>query len=156
MKKQSLTLSVVQWRRLTQEGVYIPVRIQLNGSSMQPLIRRERDYVTIHPIHRPLKRGDIVLFADNTGRYVVHRVWKLDEHSVITLGDNCECPDVPLEHSQVWGLVVKLERGSHVIRLDTPGARTCGRLWMSILPLRRLCRRSLRMAKRIYRKLKGK
>ena len=159
MNKQAVrncALSVVEWRKLTQEGLSIPVRIQLNGYSMQPLVRRLRDHVTIIPLKRPLKRGDVVLFADDLGRYVVHRVWKLDETCVTTLGDHCYQPDPPLEYSRVWGLVTKLERGSRVISLDCSGARAWGRFWMSLLPLRRMYDRCRSFAKQIYRKLKGR
>lgn len=149
-------LSVEQWRVLTQEGMNIPVRIRLAGNSMWPLIRIDRDHVTVVPLRRPLQRGDIVLFADDAGRYVVHRVWKLDEDCVITLGDHCVVPDAPLRHDQVWGLVTKLERGSHVIDLDTPAARLYGRFWMGTLPLRRVYDLALNFARRIYRKLKGR
>ena len=149
-------LSVEQWRELTREGVCIPVRFQLSGNSMWPLIRIRRDYVTVLPLNRPLKRGDVVLFADQIGRYVVHRVWKLDETCVTTLGDHCYQPDPPLEYSRVWGIVTKLERGSRVISLDCSGARAWGRFWMSLLPLRRMYDRCRSFAKQIYHKLKGR
>ena len=149
-------LSVEQWRNLTGEGLYIPVRIRLAGNSMWPLIRINRDHVTVLPLKRPLERGDIVLFSDDLGRYVVHRVWKLDENCVITLGDHCVLPDAPLRHDQVWGLVTKLERGRRVISLDTSAARLYGRFWMGTLPLRRVYDLTLNIARRIYRKLKGR
>ena len=150
------TLSVAQWRELTLEGLYIPVRIQLNGHSMRPLVRKQRDFVTIHPLKRPLQRGDVVLFADNIGRYVVHRVWKLEPSHVITMGDHCEAPDLPLEYDQIWGLVTKLERGRLEISLDCPAARFYGALWMGILPLRRRYYHIRAFAGRIYHKLKGR
>lgn len=159
MEKQPVKireLTVAQWRLLTQEGAWIPVRIQLNGSSMQPLIRRMQDYVTVQPLNRPLKTGDIVLFADDAGRYVVHRVWKLEPDRVITLGDNCPHPDSPLRYDQIWGLVTKLERGRIRVDLDSGASRLYGRIWMRLCPIRRLYRRLRALAGRIYRRRKGR
>ena len=159
MKKQPLVsrgLTVAQWRQITLEGAWIPVRIQLNGYSMQPLVRRLRDYVTVQPLRRPLKVGDIVLFADDMGRYVVHRVWKLQPDWVITLGDNCKAPDRPLRYDQIWGLVTRLERGILTINLDNGVSRLLGRAWMGMLPVRLLYHNIRAQAGRIYRKMKGR
>ena len=159
MNKQAVrncALSVVEWRKLTQEGLSIPVRIQLNGYSMQPLVRRLKDHVTIIPLKRPLKRGDVVLFADDLGRYVVHRVWKLEENRVITLGDNCKYPDAPLRYDQIWGLVTKVERGSRAIDLNSAAAKAYGHLWMALYPMRTTYYKTRAFGGRIYRKLKGR
>lgn len=147
-------MSVNEWRALTLEGMCIPVRIQLNGHSMRPLIRRMRDFVTIMPVTRPLKRGDVVLFADDAGRYVVHRVWKLGRDGVITLGDNCRAPDAPLRYDQIWGLVTKLERGRITLSLDRAKARLFGRLWMRLFPVRRMYWMLRAFAGRCYRKIR--
>ena len=159
MEKQPLKiqgLTVIQWRQLTREGAWIPVRIQLNGCSMQPLIRKLRDHVTVHPLKRPLKRGDIVLFADDTGRYVVHRVWKLESDRVITLGDNCKQPDSPLTYDQIWGLITRLERGQIQINLDSGVSRLFGRAWMGLFPFRQLYYKTRAWAGCVYRKMKGR
>lgn len=130
-----MTLSVEAWHTLGED---IPVRIRLQGDSMRPLIRRDRDTVTIRPVHRPLRRGDIVLLADDRGRYVVHRVRKVTKAGVITQGDHCLRPDAPLEYSRVWGLVTRVDRGSRSIPVDNAAARLLGRLWLTLLPLRRI------------------
>lgn len=125
-----------QWRHLALDGNDIPIRIHLDGDSMRPLIRRQRDMVTIIPLRRALRRGDIVLFADDAGRYVVHRVWKLGKAQVTTLGDHCMRPDPPLRRDQVWGLVIRVERGGRMLRVDQPMMRLLGRIWMALLPVR--------------------
>ena len=154
--QRSMGLTVEQWRQLTLEGAWIPVRIQLNGSSMQPLIRKLRDYVTVEPVKRKLKLGDVVLFADDAGRYVVHRVWKLEADRVITLGDNCRNPALPLAYGQIWGLVTKLERGSIRVNLDSGASRLLGRVWMGLFPIRCLFYNIRACAGRIYRTMKGR
>lgn len=129
-------LSVEAWHHLAGEGANIPVKMQLDGDSMSPLIRRRRDVVTIVPLRRPPKAGDIVLFADHRGRYVVHRVWKVQNGKVVTLGDHCTRSDPPLEDSQIWGLVTSVSRDGNVFRLDNAPSRLLGRIWMTLLPVR--------------------
>ena len=97
------SLSIQEWHQMAMEGKAPPVRIQLNGYSMFPLVRKGMDYVTIIPLDRELILGDIVLFFEpDTGRYVVHRVWEVREGQVLTWGDHCEVPDRwnPLE--MIW------------------------------------------------------
>lgn len=134
---QKRTLSVEGWHTLSREGTDIPIQICLAGESMRPLIRKGKDPVTILPLRRPPKRGDVVLFADSRGRYVVHRVWKVGQGIVITLGDHCDAPDAPLTQEQIWGLVTEVRRKGRRIPLDNAVGRLLGRLWMDLLPLRR-------------------
>lgn len=56
-------MSVKQWHQLCSEGAELQVRIPVNGVSMQPLIRKNRDIVTLLPLRRVPERGDIVLLS---------------------------------------------------------------------------------------------
>lgn len=115
------SLSVSEWHRLSLEGTMLPVRTLVDGRSMEPLIRYNRDYVTIIPLHESLAEGDIVLFSDPfQKRYVVHRVWTLENERVLTWGDNCDRPDAWMTVNDIWGKVILIERGKNRI---TPNAR---------------------------------
>lgn len=133
-------LSIAQWRALAENGTVIPMRIPLEGDSMRPLIRRGCDPVTIAPLSRALKRGDVVLFENPPGRYVVHRVRRLKDGRVQTLGDNCWNPDPWMDEKQVLGQALQAERNGRRIPLDNRAARAFGRLWMMLLPVRNRCR----------------
>lgn len=154
MTQEALTRAIPMetWCELAKEGSAPPVTICLEGDSMRPLIRRGKDPVTIIPLARPLEKGDVVLFRLGE-RYIVHRVWKLEDGRVRTFGDNCWNPDPWIPENQVLGLVVKYSRNGKVHRLDTPQARAWGRAWMAIHPIR-LCYKRLRaLAGRCYRKI---
>ena len=150
-EKRSVTIA--EWYALAQQGVVLPMRVPLDGDSMRPLIRRGRDIVSIVPLKRPLKRGDVVLFEFPHGRYVVHRVYRMKENRVRTLGDNCWNPDPWMPETSVLGLVLQAERDGKVIRLDTRFSRCLGRIWAAGLPLRRFYWKSKAFAGRILRKL---
>lgn len=149
---QIRSIPMETWCELAREGAAPPVTIRLEGDSMRPLIRRGLDPVTIVPMNRPLQKGDVVLFRLGE-RYIVHRVWKIQDGSVRTFGDNCWNPDPWIPENQVLGLVIRYVRSSRTYRLDTPGARAWGRMWMTIHPVR-LCYKKLRaLAGRCYRKV---
>lgn len=149
------SVNIRTWHQLGLEGNMLPVTIGLEGDSMRPLIRRRRDRVTILPLMRELKVGDVVLFCGGTERYVVHRVQKLRENQVRTLGDNCLSPDPWMPLEQVWGLVVRMERDGHTYRLDGRWARAWGRAWMALHPVRMIYRKGRRLAARCVKKILG-
>lgn len=149
-------ISIEQWRRLVADGAELAVHIPLNGVSMQPLVRRLRDRVTIIPIRRPLRKGDIVLFQRADGVYVVHRLIAIGEQTVQTLGDNCPSPDSPIPVSSVLGIVTYVQRGKRRLHVDSSAWRLAGRIWSAIRPIRKglhICRRA---AKRVGRKMLGR
>lgn len=148
------SLDIRLWHELGLTGNPIPVTIPLEGDSMCPLIRRGRDRVTIVPLNRPLKIGDIVLFHSGGERYVVHRVWKMKDAMVQTLGDNCWNPDAWMPLESVWGLVVRMERDGRKYVLDARWSRVFGRIWMGIYPMRMCYRRLRQLGGRILRRLR--
>lgn len=124
------TLSISEWHQLAQNGNAPPVRIQLNGVSMFPLIRNQRDYVTVISLDKPLVIGDIVLLSEpGTGRYVMHRVWDLKDGSVLTWGDNCDGPDGWFPLDAIWGKVILIERGKKRITPDVSKGIRWARFW---------------------------
>ena len=127
MKK---TLSVTEWHQMALDGTAPPMRIQLNGGSMAPLIRMNRDYVTIIPLEGNLEVGDIILFSDlENERYVVHRVWEIRDDIVLTWGDNCVGPDRRMHIDAVWGKAVLIERGRRKIHPDPKKGIRWARFW---------------------------
>lgn len=150
---QTRSISMEVWCALAREGSAPPVTICLEGESMRPLIRRGRDPVTIVPLSRPLKKGDVVLFTLGDGRYIVHRVWKLKPGLVQTLGDNCVNPEPWFPAEQVLGQVIRFVRGGRAYRLDTSSARVWGWIWMGLFPIRKCYKRFRALAGRCYRKL---
>ena len=113
------SLSIPEWHQMAMEGKAPPVRILLNGGSMFPLIRWNKDYVTIVALDRTLVPGDIVLVSEpGIGRYVMHRVWEVRDGQVLTWGDNCAKPDNWVPINAVWGRTVLIERGKREIHPD--------------------------------------
>ncbi len=147
------TLTIEQWHNIAMSGAAPDMTIPLQGESMTPLIRRNLDLVTIVPLTRPLKKGDVVLFEYPKGRYVVHRVYRLKDGQVQTLGDHCRYPEPWLPLSSVWGLAAHFRRDGKTISLDCSAARAYGRWRMATLPIRKVYWSARSLAGRTLRKL---
>lgn len=117
--EKTLNSAVAEWLDLVRGGMSIPVRLTLDGVSMEPLIRKNTDIVTITPLERKVRRGDIVLFLDTLDRYCIHRVIRWKKGKIITRGDNCMGADFASEPDRMIGLVVSVTRDGRRIFLDT-------------------------------------
>ncbi len=136
------TLSIPDWHQIAREGNAPPARITLSGYSMNPLIRGYRDYVTVKPIEGEIETGDIILFCESdTNRYVIHRVWNLEEDKVLTWGDNCLKPDGWIMREDVWGKVVLIERGKLVIHPEPKKGVRWATFWHRVGRIYRFGRR---------------
>jgi len=62
------------------------VRMTVTGSSMLPFIHNG-DVVDLHPVSSLPKRGDVVLAKCRQGRYVLHRVIRLEGNMFFLRGD---------------------------------------------------------------------
>ncbi len=134
------SLSIPDWVRLAEEGAAPPARILLNGSSMFPLVRYQKDYVTIVQLTDAPAAGDIVLFSQND-KYIVHRVWEVREGKILTWGDNCPGPDGWNPPEAILGKVVLIERGSRKIRPDPVKGIKWAKFWHQAGKPYRLCKR---------------
>ena len=123
-------LGIEKWRELGENGTPIPIRIPVHGFSMMPLIRPEKDMITIMPLVRAPMVGDIVMFRRSDGKYIVHRVYKTFTDGIQTWGDNCLVADAPRKRKDVFGLIVSVERNEKIYRLDTDKQRAYGIKWM--------------------------
>ena len=135
-------LSIPEWHQYTLEDDAPPMRIRLQGSSMFPLIRSGRDYVTVVPPGGKFVPGEIVLLADpERKRYVMHRVWEVRDDRLLTWGDNCPGPDGWFPLSSVWGKAALIERGSRQIRPDPEKGMRWAAFWHRAGKAYRLLRR---------------
>ena len=138
MKQQ---ISIPQWHAMAQTGCIIPMRIPIHGNSMYPLVRMDRDLVTVVPLEEMPRAGDIVLFADPIcDRYVLHRVWRAEGDRVLTWGDNCEKPDGWMPRDAIWGKAISIERGKRSITPDPKKGLCLARIWHRAGKTYRWCR----------------
>lgn len=144
------SVSVEEWCALALTGEVMPIKIQLNGKSMEPLIRIRKDFVTVVPLKREPVKGDIVIFRDRLNRYCAHRVKKVEAERILTIGDNCYEYDPWTARSDIAGLLVLLERNGKKYNLDSDLFRLYGKIRMALLPFRRFNRKAFLKLWSIY------
>ncbi len=134
------SLTVEKWidisTNLLKDGYKVKVHFTVNGDSMFPLIRKGIDVVTLLPVFRTLKVGDIVLFKARRlgGDYVLHRIIEISGSTVLTRGDNCLRPDEWLNQYDILGIAVSIQRGSRKINCEAGVYRGLLFIWVLILP----------------------
>ena len=153
--KKTLSLSVEEWHELSLGGADVSVSFFLSGESMRPLIRKSKDKVTVVPVYRSLKKGDIVLFKRSDGAYVVHRINKINNSTVVTIGDNCVDFDKPVSVADIWGIVTAAERSGKIIKTDSAAFRIFGIFIMGTRPIRYFYRKAKKLGAVVLKRLRG-
>ncbi len=63
-------------------------KLPITGTSMNPLLYQNRDFVIIKKPQLPLSAGDVPLYRRTDGSFVLHRVVGANEKGYIMCGDN--------------------------------------------------------------------
>ena len=132
---------------LARDGVLV---YKTRGRSMEPMLRQERDIVTIRTPASRLNKYDVALYR-NGERYVLHRVVGVRDDHYLIRGDNTYVLET-VPDSAVIGVLTGFQRKGRQIQREDRGYRLYVRLWHFIYPLRLLLFRTRRMAGRIARK----
>lgn len=98
------------------------IRFRVKGASMKPLIR-DGDVVSVAPLEQTrLHIGDVVLFTVGNGRALLHRVIKIrsgiGEEEILIQGDRSTNPDGYIKKSDIFGILILVERGELRIPAD--------------------------------------
>lgn len=145
------------WEAMAAEGLDIAIDVPILGSSMQPLLRPKGDSVKIMPLRRDLMIGDIIVFRRDDGKLIMHRIFKLTDTHIQTIGDNCEKPDREIPYDAVFGLVTHVQRGKRTIYVDNNRWRFIGRVLTRTRPVRLFLFKHVKQPLwRIYKKLQKK
>lgn len=107
------------------------VTIRYHGPSMRPTLQ-PGDLLTVEAECKDLSLGDIIVFRDDAGQTIVHRVVALDQTGVRTRGDNNSEPDTgTVAIEQLLGRVTAITRGRRTILLQ--GGFLSGRTYRGML-----------------------
>lgn len=134
----------MQFSQMSMEDLMPLLREQLNGgtarlgitgTSMRPMLRNGKDSVLLRSAQAP-KKGDILLYHRQNGRYVLHRIVSIEENTYLCCGDN-QWRKEKVTPEQIDALVCGYYRDEKKRNLDS----FCYRFYVNLLPLRRLyCR----------------
>ena len=120
-------------RVLDLEGVVV---YRVEGVSMRPMLRMDRDIVVIRKPNGRLQKYDVALYRRQTGNYVLHRVVRVLEDGYIIRGDNCFRDETDITDAQIVGVLTQFQRRGKQISVTAPFYRLYARLWVASYPLR--------------------
>lgn len=139
-------------RELLASGASFPIRV--TGNSMVPFLHHGKETVTVAPVTRPLRKGDIVFYTRGTKNTVhaegkpgegpavesepiliLHRVYRLTDYGFIALGD-AQMKKEPVSTSQVLGVVTEVRKSGKCYSEDRIFHRFLVTLWRWLYPLR--------------------
>ena len=93
-------------------------KIQITGTSMNPLLYEKRDFVLIKKPSFPLGIGDIPLYRRKSGAFVLHRIVGKDEAGYIMCGDNQFILEHGITDNDIIGVVCEMNIDGKKIRVD--------------------------------------
>ena len=130
--------------------------LYVTGNSMLPMLHHRKDTVGLMPVETPLRKGDLILYRRDSGKYVLHRIVRVREKGhFICSGDNQWEPETVFER-QVIAVVTDFVRNGKPYTNRHTGYRFYVWTWIAIFPLRRpilwLRRKTGAVLRRIRRK----
>lgn len=129
------------------------VRFTPKGVSMLPMLRNNQDVVLLEEKKGKLKKYDLPLYQRQSGKYVLHRVVGLsDDGTYVMCGDNQVIREYGITDESIVGIVSEFERKGKKYSCDHKGYMIYCRVWVALLPIRKVCR----LLRRILGKVKGK
>ena len=130
-----------------------PVAAFTSGVSMQPLLYENKTHVLIEPLSRPLKVGELPIFLRPDGKYVIHRVIKVEDDFYFTRGDSCiGLEKVPKDW--MLGVVTEIYRNKKYIKVTDKKYRIYVWVWQVAAPARIFFFRIRAMVRALYRRMK--
>lgn len=111
-------------------------QLAITGTSMNPMLRENRDFVTVRKPQTPLKKGDIILYKRSNGKYVLHRIVKVTENGYNCCGDN-QWKREPVGNNQILAVVTAFTRKGKTCNVLQSGYRIYVFFRMLFRPVRR-------------------
>lgn len=121
-------------RELTEEGKEVSMLI--SGSSMSPFLIHQRDMIYFKKPDRKLKRGDMVFYQRDNGRFVMHRIWKVKTDGYYIVGDAQKEIEGPVREEQIFALITKVKRKEKWMGPGDFWWEFFEHIWLRLIPVR--------------------
>ena len=134
---------------LLEETDNVPLII--SGGSMTPFLVHYRDTVYLSKIRRPLKRGDMVLYQRDSGKYVLHRIYRTESGTYTMVGDAQTKLERGIRPDQALALVTAVRRKGKYLESGSFWWVFFEKIWIRIVPLRHRILKCYTQAPRLFR-----
>lgn len=137
MKQNTKKMSTHELLPIAEELIKAgkPVQIKVSGNSMRPFIAGNRDKVVLGAVKK-LKKGDVVLYKNSYGEYLLHRICSIKDTKCKTIGDYCLHKDNEIDQADIIAVAKLLIRKGKKIPCDSLIWQLYSKLWLALLPVR--------------------
>lgn len=135
MKKMAIPMEELMALLTVQMEASGSAQLTVTGYSMMPMLHNRRDTVTISPVTGGQKKGDVILYRRENGRYVLHRILRCRKNGYILCGDNQFFTE-KVEQSQLLAVVTAFTRKGKTYPVTDPGYCRYVWWWVHLHPLR--------------------
>lgn len=123
------------------------------GFSMMPLLRQDRDLFTIEKKgEERCKKYDVVLYKDPRGKYILHRIIKVEPDGYVIRGDNNYFTEFKTD-GEILGVMTSFSRDGKEHSVEDTGYRLYSAFRCGSYPLRSLYKKVRHAGGSILRKL---
>lgn len=114
------------------------LRLEISGSSMQPLLKAEKNTVHISCLTQNPQPLDVVLFRRDDGSFVLHRILSVCAERYTLCGDNQTKQEFGITRQQIVGRMEGYYTGERYHSCSALTYQMYARLWTGAMPVRRL------------------
>lgn len=135
---------------LIEQGVDVTFRV--TGCSMSPLWANLRDSVVLtkcDPLK--LKKGQVPFYRRANGKYILHRIIKVNKDTYNMIGDNQSEVEFDVPKSAVLCVVKGFYRKGKYYSCDAFTYRLYTFLWVNLRPLRSLMWGAVKILKKLFK-----
>lgn len=126
--------------------------LNVTGTSMRPMLSHLQDRVLLKKPEK-LKKGDIILYRRENGRYILHRIIYKEANGYICSGDN-QWEREHIRESWVIAVVTDFYKKEKRYSICHKGYRFYAWLWRVLFPIRRpilwLARKLYHLGKKLF------
>lgn len=119
---------------LLEQAKMIPLTI--SGNSMAPFLIHGRDTVYLSKLTRPPKRGDMILYRRDNGRYILHRICRVKEDKFDLIGDAQQVIELGIGADQILATVCAVRRKGKLISRGNLCWEFFEHIWLALVPFR--------------------
>ena len=113
------------------------VTLGVTGNSMLPLFRDKRDSAILSACDpQTLRRGDVPLYRRPDGRFILHRILKVEKDTFILAGDAQKEREFDLPKECVIAVMTGFIRKGKTVSCRSLPYRVYSALWMWLRPVR--------------------
>lgn len=123
------------------------------GNSMLPMLRNNKDTVTLCRAEFPLKKYDLPLYMRDNGQYVLHRIVAVEQGGYVMRGDNQFLNEPGIRENQIIGIVRSFTRKNKKYECSQLKYALYCKVWVNTATIRKYLRTLRKIAGKIKRKV---